>query len=214
MGALIMTHSDDNGLVLPPNLAPIQVVFIPIYRGGEELKSITNVVDPMVEALRKNGVRVKFDDRDTYKPGYKFNEHELKGVPIRIAVGPKDIEKGTVELARRDLLTKEYIPQADVASTVKALLEEIQTNLLKRAREFRDTHITEVDSYDDFKELLESKGGFLSAHWDGTPETEERIKKETKATIRCIPLDNKKESGNCVYSGKSSSQRVLFAKAY
>ncbi len=214
MGALIMTHSDDNGLVLPPNLAPIQVVFIPIYRGEEELKSITNVVDPMVEALRKNGVRVKFDDRDTYKPGYKFNEHELKGVPIRIAVGPKDIEKGTVELARRDLLTKEYIPQADVASTVKALLEEIQTNLLKRAREFRDTHITEVDSYDDFKELLESKGGFLSAHWDGTPETEERIKKETKATIRCIPLDNKKESGNCVYSGKSSSQRVLFAKAY
>jgi len=214
MGALIMTHSDDNGLVLPPNLAPVQVVFIPIYRGEEELKSITKVVDPMVEALKNSGVRVQFDDRDTYKPGYKFNEHELKGVPIRIAVGPKDIEKGTVELARRDLLTKEYIPQSELVSTVKALLEEIQTNLMKRAQEFRDAHITKVDAYDEFKELLESKGGFLSAHWDGTPETEERIKKETKATIRCIPLDNQQESGSCIYSGKPSTQRVLFAKAY
>ena len=214
MGALIMTHSDDNGLVLPPNLAPVQVVFIPIYRGEEELKSITKVVDPMVEALKNSGVRVQFDDRDTYKPGYKFNEHELKGVPIRIAVGPKDIEKGTVELARRDLLTKEYIPQSELVSIVKALLEEIQTNLMKRAQEFRDAHITKVDAYDEFKELLESKGGFLSAHWDGTPETEERIKKETKATIRCIPLDNQQESGSCIYSGKPSTQRVLFAKAY
>jgi len=214
MGALIMTHSDDNGLVLPPNLAPVQVVFIPIYRGEEELKSITKVVGPMVEALKNSGVRVQFDDRDTYKPGYKFNEHELKGVPIRIAVGPKDIEKGTVELARRDLLTKEYIPQSELVSTVKALLEEIQTNLMKRAQEFRDAHITKVDAYDEFKELLESKGGFLSAHWDGTPETEERIKKETKATIRCIPLDNQQESGSCIYSGKPSTQRVLFAKAY
>ncbi len=214
MGALIMTHSDDNGLVLPPNLAPVQVVFIPIYRGEEELKSITKVVDPMVEALKNSGVRVQFDDRDTYKPGYKFNEHELKGVPIRIAVGPKDIEKGTVELVRRDLLTKEYIPQSELVSTVKALLEEIQTNLMKRAQEFRDAHITKVDAYDEFKELLESKGGFLSAHWDGTPETEERIKKETKATIRCIPLDNQQESGSCIYSGKPSTQRVLFAKAY
>jgi len=214
MGALIMTHSDDNGLVLPPNLAPVQVVFIPIYRGEEELKSITKVVDPMVEALKNSGVRVQFDDRDTYKPGYKFNEHELKGVPIRIAVGPKDIEKGTVELARRDLLTKEYIPQSELVSTVKALLEEIQTNLMKRAQEFRDAHITKVDAYDEFKELLESKGGFLSAHWDGTPETEEHIKKETKATIRCIPLDNQQESGSCIYSGKPSTQRVLFAKAY
>ena len=214
VGALIMTHSDDNGLVLPPNLAPVQVVFIPIYRGEEELKSITKVVDPMVEALKNSGVRVQFDDRDTYKPGYKFNEHELKGVPIRIAVGPKDIEKGTVELARRDLLTKEYIPQSELVSTVKALLEEIQTNLMKRAQEFRDAHITKVDAYDEFKELLESKGGFLSAHWDGTPETEEHIKKETKATIRCIPLDNQQESGSCIYSGKPSTQRVLFAKAY
>ena len=214
MGALIMTHSDDNGLVLPPNLAPVQVVFIPIYRGEEELKFITKVVDPMVEALKNSGVRVQFDDRDTYKPGYKFNEHELKGVPIRIAVGPKDIEKGTVELARRDLLTKEYIPQSELVSTVKALLEEIQTNLMKRAQEFRDAHITKVDAYDEFKELLESKGGFLSAHWDGTPETEEHIKKETKATIRCIPLDNQQESGSCIYSGKPSTQRVLFAKAY
>jgi len=214
MGALIMTHSDDNGLVLPPNLAPVQVVFIPIYRGEEELKSITKVVGPMVEALKNSGVRVQFDDRDTYKPGYKFNEHELKGVPIRIAVGPKDIEKGTVELARRDLLTKEYIPQSELVSTVKALLEEIQTNLMKRAQEFRDAHITKVDAYDEFKELLESKGGFLSAHWDGTPETEERIKKETKATIRCIPLDNQQELGSCIYSGKPSTQRVLFAKAY
>jgi len=214
MGALIMTHSDDNGLVLPPNLAPVQVVFIPIYRGEEELKSITKVVDPMVEALKNSGVRVQFDDRDTYKPGYKFNEHELKGVPIRIAVGPKDIEKGTVELARRDLLTKEYIPQSELVSTVKALLEEIQTNLMKRAQEFRDAHITKVDAYDEFKELLVSKGGFLSAHWDGTPETEEHIKKETKATIRCIPLDNQQESGSCIYSGKPSTQRVLFAKAY
>jgi prolyl-tRNA synthetase len=214
MGALIMTHSDDNGLVLPPNLAPIQVVFIPIYKGQDELKAISKIVDPLVDGLKKNGVRVKFDDRDTHKPGFKFNEHELKGVPIRIAIGPKDIEQGTVEIARRDTLTKDYIAQSEVVSTVKMLLNEIQNNLLERARAFRDSHITEVDTYDEFKELLDSKGGFLSAHWDGTSETEEQIKKETKATIRCIPLDNKEESGYCIYSGNPSSQRVLFAKAY
>lgn len=214
MGALIMTHSDDKGLVLPPNLAPLQVVIVPIYKGDEQKNEVLNHAKKLYEDLNAAGIRVKLDDRDTHTPGYKFNDYELKGVPIRLGIGPKDIEKGTVELARRDNLTKSFIPQDDLASHVKNLLSEIQSNLFDRALAFRDSHITVCDSYTDFKKVLDSKGGFISAHWDGTEETEMKIKQETKATIRCIPIDTEKEEGKCIYSGKPSSQRVLFAKAY
>lgn len=214
MGALIMTHSDDKGLVLPPNLAPLQVVIVPIYKGDEQKNEVLNHAKKLYEDLNAAGIRVKLDDRDTHTPGYKFNDYELKGVPIRLGIGPKDIEKGTVELARRDNLTKSFIPQDDMASHVKNLLSEIQSNLFDRALAFRDSHITVCDSYTDFKKVLDSKGGFISAHWDGTEETEMKIKQETKATIRCIPIDTEKEEGKCIYSGKPSSQRVLFAKAY
>lgn len=214
MGALIMTHSDDKGLVLPPNLAPLQVVIVPIYKGDEQKNEVLNHAKKLYEDLNAAGIRVKLDDRDTHTPGYKFNDYELKGVPIRLGIGPKDIEKGTVELARRDNLTKSYIPQDDLASHVKNLLSEIQSNLFDRALAFRDSHITVCYSYTDFKKVLDSKGGFISAHWDGTEETEMKIKQETKATIRCIPIDTEKEEGKCIYSGNPSSQRVLFAKAY
>ena len=214
MGALIMTHSDDQGLVLPPNLAPLQVVIVPIYKGDEQKNEVLNHAKKLYEDLNAAGIRVKLDDRDTHTPGYKFNDYELKGVPIRLGIGPKDIEKGTVELARRDNLTKSFIPQDDLASHVKNLLSEIQSNLFDRALAFRDSHITVCDSYTDFKKVLDSKGGFISAHWDGTEETEMKIKQETKATIRCIPIDTEKEEGKCIYSGNPSSQRVLFAKAY
>ena len=214
MGALIMTHSDDKGLVLPPNLAPLQVVIVPIYKGDEQKNEVLNHAKKLYEDLNAAGIRVKLDDRDTHTPGYKFNDYELKGVPIRLGIGPKDIEKGTVELARRDNLTKSFIPQDDLASHVKNLLFEIQSNLFDRALAFRDSHITVCDSYTDFKKILDSKGGFISAHWDGTEETEMKIKQETKATIRCIPIDTEKEEGKCIYSGNPSSQRVLFAKAY
>lgn len=214
MGALVMTHSDDNGLVLPPNLAPDQVVIIPIFRSEEEQSALGEVARELMQALRAKGIRVKYDDRDTQKPGWKFNEYELKGVPVRIAIGPKDLEKGTVEVARRDNLTKEFVPQSNVVEHIEALLQEIQENLFNRARDYRNAHITEVDSYDEFKEVLETKGGFISAHWDGTAETEEKIKNETKATIRCIPLDAKEEDGKCMVTGKASSKRVLFARAY
>ena len=214
MGALIMTHSDDKGLVLPPNLAPLQVVIVPIYKGDEQKNEVLNHAKKLYEDLNAAGIRVKLDDRDTHTPGYKFNDYELKGVPIRLGIGPKDIEKGTVELARRDNLTKSFIPQDDLASHVKKLLSEIQSNLFDRALAFRDSHITVCDSYTDFKKVLDSKGGFISAHWDGTEETEMKIKQETKATIRCIPIDTEKEEGKCIYSGNPSSQRVLFAKAY
>ena len=214
MGALIMTHSDDKGLVLPPNLAPLQVVIVPIYKGDEQKNEVLNHAKKLYEDLNAAGIRVKLDDRDTHTPGYKFNDYELKGVPIRLGIGPKDIEKGTVELARRDNLTKSFIPQDDLASHVKNLLFEIQSNLFDRALAFRDSHITVCDSYTDFKKVLDSKGGFISAHWDGTEETEIKIKQETKATIRCIPIDTEKEEGKCIYSGNPSSQRVLFAKAY
>ena len=214
MGALIMTHSDDKGLVLPPNLAPLQVVIVPIYKGDEQKNEVLNHAKKLYEDLNAAGIRVKLDDRDTHTPGYKFNDYELKGVPIRLGIGPKDIEKGTVELARRDNLTKSFIPQDDLASHVKNLLSEIQSNLFDRALAFRDSHITVCDSYTDFKKVLDSKGGFISAHWDGTEETEMKIKQETKATIRCIPIDTEKEEGKCIYSGDPSSQRVLFAKAY
>ena len=214
MGALIMTHSDDKGLVLPPNLAPFQVVIVPIYKGDEQKNEVLDHAKKLYEDLDAAGVRVKLDDRDTHTPGYKFNDYELKGVPIRLGVGPKDIEKGTVELARRDNLTKSFVSQDDLASHINKLLSEIQSNLFDRALAFRESHTTVCDSYEDFKKVLESKGGFISAHWDGTEETEMKIKQETKATIRCIPIDTEKEEGKCIYSGKPSSQRVLFAKAY
>jgi prolyl-tRNA synthetase len=214
MGALIMTHSDDKGLVLPPNLAPFQVVIVPIYKGDEQKNEVLDHAKKLYEDLDAAGVRVKLDDRDTHTPGYKFNDYELKGVPIRLGIGPKDIEKGAVELARRDNLTKSFVSQDDLASHINKLLSEIQSNLFDRALAFRESHTTVCDSYEDFKNVLESKGGFISAHWDGTEETEMKIKQETKATIRCIPIDTEKEEGICIYSRKPSSQRVLFAKAY
>ncbi len=214
MGALVMTHSDDKGLVLPPKLAPIQVVIVPIYKNEEQLKMISEKVDQIISDLKARGVSVKYDDRDTYKPGWKFAEYELKGVPLRIAIGPRDIENGTVELARRDTLTKEIVNQDELVDTVDKLLIEIQDSLFNKARDYRDEHITEVDTFDEFKEVLETKGGFVSAHWDGTTETEDKIKELTKATIRVIALDAKNEAGSCVLTGKPSTKRVLFAKAY
>ncbi|PJB13361.1 MAG: proline--tRNA ligase [Flavobacteriales bacterium CG_4_9_14_3_um_filter_40_17] len=214
MGALIMTHSDDNGLVLPPKLAPEQVVIVPIYRNEEQKNAIAEVANQIKTLLNKNNISVNFDNRDTYKPGWKFNEYELKGVPIRLVIGPNDLEKKTVELSRRDTLAKQTIPLDHVLDVIQKTLDSIQKNLYERALNYRNNHITLVDTYADFKNLLETKGGFLSAHWDGTPETEERIKEETKATIRCVPIDNTLESGICIYSGKPSTQRVLFAKAY
>ncbi|WP_435578785.1 proline--tRNA ligase [Gilvibacter sp.] len=214
MGALIMTHSDDNGLILPPSLAPDQVVIVPIYKGEEQLAAVSEVAHKLQADLRAAGVRVHYDDRDTHRPGWKFSEYELKGVPVRIAIGPKDMENGTVEIARRDIFKKEIIANDQVVSTVTGLLEEIQNGLYDRAVAYRSEHTTEVNSYEEFKEVLNGKGGFISAHWDGTAETEERIKQETKATIRCIPLDAKEEAGSCIYSGKPSARRVLFAKAY
>ncbi|MDX5584124.1 MAG: proline--tRNA ligase [Aureibaculum sp.] len=214
MGALVMTHSDDKGLVLPPKLAPIQVVIVPIYKNEEQLKMISEKVDQIISDLKARGVSVKYDDRDTYKPGWKFAEYELKGVPLRIAVGPRDIENGTVELARRDTLTKEIVNQDELVDTVDKLLTEIQDSLFNKAKDYRDEHITEVDTFEEFKEVLETKGGFVSAHWDGTTETEDKIKELTKATIRVIALDAKNEAGSCVLTGKPSTKRVLFAKAY
>ena len=214
MGALIMTHSDDNGLVLPPELAPHQVVIVPIYRSDEEHQAVEEAVAPIVKALHDEGVRVHFDNRDTHKPGFKFNEYELKGVPLRIGIGPRDVANGTVELARRDTLSKKSVSQDMLIEEVKNTLEEIQTALFARALTFRAEHTTEVNSFEEFKEVLETKGGFISAHWDGTSETETAIKEATKATIRCIPLDGEAASGMCVYSGKPSTKRVLFAKAY
>ena len=214
MGALVMTHSDDKGLVLPPNLAPIQVVIVPIYKGQEQLESISQVANELKRELQLRGVSVKYDDRDTFKPGWKFNEYELKGVPLRIGIGPKDLEKRTVELARRDTLTKEFVSKDVIIDRVQELLREMQNSLFKKAADFREENTTEVTSYDEFKEVLEDKGGFISAFWDGTSETEERIKNETKATIRCIPLNPKEENGSCMYSGKPAKYRVLFAKAY
>ncbi|CAA9198317.1 proline--tRNA ligase [Flavobacterium collinsii] len=214
MGALIMTHSDDQGLVLPPNLAPIQVVIVPIYKTDEQLAEITAAVNELTAKLRKLKISVKYDDRTTQKPGFKFAEWELKGVPVRIAVGPKDLENGTFEVARRDTLTKETVSGEGIVNYVNDLLEQIQTDLYNRALNYRDTHITEVNSFEEFKEVLDGKAGFVSAHWDGTAATEEKIKDLTKATIRCIPLDSKEEAGTCVFTGNPSSKRVLFAKAY
>ncbi len=214
MGALVMTHSDDNGLVLPPKLAPIQVVIVPIYKGLEQLDIISEKVSPLVKELRAKGISVKFDSRDTHKPGFKFNEYELKGVPVRLAIGQRDLENGTYEVARRDTLEKETVPAEEVISKIEFLMKDIQANIYKKAADYRKEHITEVDSYEEFKDVIENKGGFVAAHWDGTTISEDKIKEETKATIRCIPIDAKEESGTCIISGKPSAKRVLFAKAY
>ncbi|HEY0176330.1 MAG TPA: His/Gly/Thr/Pro-type tRNA ligase C-terminal domain-containing protein, partial [Pedobacter sp.] len=214
IGALIMAHSDDQGLVLPPMLAPIQVVIVPIYKNADELKNISSFVDSLIPKLKALGISVKYDDRDTQRPGFKFAEYELKGVPVRLAIGGRDMENGTVELARRDTREKSTVNQEGLDIYIAQLLEDIQANIYKKAADFRSEHITPANSYDEFKELLDTKAGFISAHWDGTPETEQKIKEETKATIRCIPLDNQLEDGVCIYSGKPSIQRVLFARAY
>ena len=215
MGALIMTHGDDNGLVLPPNLAPIQVVVVPIYKSSSELELINKVVNRILVGLKEKGISVKYDDRENFKPGYKFNEYELKGIPIRLVIGPKDIENNTVELSRRDTLTKSIFNNDDkLFSNINDILNDMQSVLFDKAKKYRDNFITKVDDYESFKKTIKTKGGFISAHWDGSLETEEKIKKETKATIRCIPLDKASEKGNCVISGKPSSQRVLFAISY
>jgi len=216
MGALIMAHSDDNGLVLPPKLAPIQVVIVPIYKGEEQLNAISEKAYEMMAALRKVGVSVKFDDRDTHKPGWKFAEYELKGVPLRIAIGPRDLENGTIELARRDNLTKSSFDLASepIEVMIPRLLDEIQRGIYDKALNFRTEKTTEVNTWEEFQNVLENKGGFVSAHWDGTSETEDKIKELTKATIRCIPLDQKEEDGTCILTGKASKGRVYFAKAY
>ena len=214
MGALVMTHSDDKGLVLPPTLAPIQVVIVPIYKTDEQLEAIDAEVNPLIAALRKRNIAVKYDNRTTQKPGFKFAEWELKGVPVRLAVGPKDLENGTFEVARRDTLSKEVVLKDEIVNYVGDLLEKIQEDLFNKALDYRNSHITEVVDFEEFKEVLENKTGFVSAHWDGTAETEEKIKDLTKATIRCIPLDRVEEAGTCVLTGKPSSGRVLFAKAY
>jgi len=214
IGGLIMTHSDDFGLVLPPRLAPIQVAIIPIYKGEDQLTLISEKVKIIVKSLREMNISVKFDDRDTFRPGAKFAEYELKGVPVRIAIGNRDMENNTAEVARRDTLEKQTIPQDQLSEYICELLEEIQKNLFNRALSFRNDHITQVNSFEEFKEVIENKGGFVSAHWDGTIETENKIKELTKATIRCIPNKAKEEAGTCVLTGEKSSRKVLFAKAY
>ena len=214
MGALIMTHSDDNGLVLPPKLAPFQVVIVPIYKGEEQLAQISKEALKIKTELEAKGISVKFDNRDTHKPGWKFAEYEFKGVPVRIAIGPRDLENGTVEIARRDTFEKETLQVCDLSNKVSNLLEQIQENLYQKAATFRDNNTHHATSWEDFKELIAKDAGFVYAHWDGTAETEQKIKEETKATIRCIPLNNKLKKGYCIYSGNPSTQKVLFAKSY
>ena len=215
MGALIMAHSDDNGLVLPPRLAPFQVVIVPIFKNDEQLEAIEKKVNEIKEGLKAKGIVVKYDGRKTHKPGWKFAEYELKGIPVRIAIGPKDLEYNTVEVARRDLLEKNIVPLDDQFSTgIETLLSDIHQTIYKKAEQFRADNTHYIDSYDEFKDIIKNKGGFIYAHWDGTPETEEKIKGETKATIRCIPLDYGDETGKCIYSGKPSKGRVVFAKSY
>lgn len=214
VGGLIMAHSDDKGLVLPPKLAPIQVVIIPIVRDKDQYALIDEKVNSIIEKMRFHGISVHYDNRDTHKPGWKFAEYELKGVPLRLAIGPRDLENNTMEIARRDTLTKETVSMDNIEMLVKNLLEEIQDSIYQKALNFREENTSEVESYDEFKKVLKDKGGFVKAHWDGTAETEEWIKKETKATIRCILLDEKEEQGKCIYSGKTSNKKVVFAKAY
>lgn len=213
VGALIMAHSDDHGLVLPPRLAPFQVVIVPIYKNKEQYDLVCEKARQIMGSLQSKGISVKLDDRDTHKPGWKFNEYEFKGVPVRIAIGPRDVENGTVEIARRDTLEKEVYQLADIENKVDHLLNAIQDNLYTKALAFRENNTFRADTWEEFNELLD-KGGFILAHWDGTGETEQKIKEETKATIRCIPLDNHQEEGKCIYSGKPSRQRVVFARAY
>lgn len=214
IGGLIMAHADDDGLIIPPKLAPIHVVIIPIFRSEEELAKVSAAIEPIIADLRKVGLSVKFDNRDTQKPGFKFAQYELQGIPIRIAVGPRDLENGTLEVARRDTKEKMVLKQEGIVPAIEQLLEDIQKNLYARALKLRDDNTRLVDTYDEFKEVLDEKAGFVLAHWDGTVETELKIKEETKATIRCIPLEANPESGKCIYSGKPSTGRVLFARAY
>ena len=214
MGALIMTHSDDNGLVLPPKLAPTQVVIIPIYRNADQLPVISEKANEIKRKLEAKGISVKYDDRDSFKPGWKFNEYEFKGVPVRIAIGPRDIENGTVEVARRDTLEKEVYQIADIENKIEHLLEAIQENLFTKALAFREGNTRKADTWEEFNRILDEDGGFILAHWDGTPETEEAIKEKTKATIRCIPFDAPEEEGKCIFSGKPSKRRVVFARSY
>ena len=214
MGALIMTHSDDQGLVLPPNLAPFQVVIVPIYKNQAQLEAIDKVAANVASSLAAKNISVKYDNRTTQRPGAKFAQYELQGVPLRIAIGPNDLENGTVELARRDTFSKQILELDHLGAKVELLITEIQKSLYERALNFRDEHITAANNFDEFKQILESKGGFISAHWDGTYETEQKIKTLTKATIRCIPMDTVDKAGTCVFSGAPSMRRVLFAKAY
>ena len=213
MGALIMAHSDDNGLVLPPKLAPTQVVIVPIHKSPEDLAEISKVVDPIVEKLKAAGISVKYDDDDKQRSGWKFAEYELKGVPVRLALGKRDLEAGTIEVARRDTLGKESRPLEGIVEYIQNLLDEIQANIYQKALTFREEHTFRVDTWDEFVEKIEA-GGFLLAHWDGTAETEEKIKEQTKATIRCIPLDAPEENGKCILTGQPSNRRVVFARAY
>jgi prolyl-tRNA synthetase len=214
IGALVMVHSDDQGLILPPRIAPFQVVIVPIYKGDDQKSQVDAKVKEIMDQLKALGIRVKYDDNDNNRPGWKFAEYEMKGVPVRLAIGMRDMEKGEIEVARRDTKEKRVVKMEGVAQYVEQLLAEIQRNMFEKAKTFRREHITEADKWDEFEKLLDEKGGFISAHWDGTAETEEAIKEKTKATIRCIPLDNPQEDGFCVFSGKPSKQRVLFARAY
>jgi prolyl-tRNA synthetase len=214
IGGLVMTHSDDQGLVLPPRIAPIQVVIVPIYKGDEQKALLDEKVNTLVASFKAAGIRVKYDNSDNQRPGWKFAEYELKGVPVRIAIGPRDLENNQVEIARRDTKEKTTISMDGLTETVHNLLLEIQSNLFKRAKQYRDEHITKADTWEEFVNILDTKAGFVAAHWDGSPETEDKIKELTKATIRCIPLDNPLETGKCILSGNPSTQRVLFARAY
>jgi prolyl-tRNA synthetase len=214
MGAIIMAHADNNGLILPPKLAPIQVVIIPIFKNEEQLSSISEAALKIKKGLESLGISVKYDDRDNNKPGYKFADYELKGVPVRLAIGPRDIENKTVEVARRDNLTKEIVPLENIEKHILKLLEDIQNNIYNKALKFSKENTFFIDKWSDFLDVINNQGGFIMAHWDGTVETEEKIKEETKATIRCIPFDSPDEEGKCVYSGKPSKRRVLFAVSY
>jgi prolyl-tRNA synthetase len=214
MGALIMAHSDDDGLVLPPKLAPIQVVIIPVYKNDEQLNAITEAVNKIIVDLKEKNISVKYDNRDTQRPGWKFAEYELKGVPVRLAIGPRDLEQGVAEVARRDTKDKTAVPLQGIATYIENLLTQIQENIYTKALNYKNSHTVEANSMEEFEKLLDTEGGFIAAHWDGTPETEQAIKDKTKATIRCIPLDNNQESGKCIYSGAPSKERVIFARAY
>ncbi len=214
IGGLVMTHSDDQGLILPPKIAPLQVVIVPIYKGEDQKALIDVKVKELIQSFKAAGIRVKYDDSDNQRPGWKFAEYELKGVPVRIAIGARDLENNQVEIARRDTKEKSSVSMDGLTNTVSTLLEEIQTNLFERAKQYRDEHITKAESWDEFVQILDTKAGFVAAHWDGTPETEEKIKELTKATIRCIPLNNVQEAGKCILTGNPSTQRVLFARAY